>query len=132
MKQKLKRLLVIVLSFSMVNVGMMQAVHAELVPTEAAAHSISVKKTGDGHARLNAALARSDVQQEMQRLGVSPAKAAERVAALTDVEAARLADQIDNAPAGGIIGAILLVFFVLLFTDIMGWTKVFPFTRSAR
>ena len=132
MKQKLKRFLVIVLSFSMVNVSMMQVVHAELVPTEVAVRTISLKKTSDGHARLNAALARADVQQEMLRLGVSPTKAAERVAALTDAEAAKLADQIDNAPAGGIIGAILLVFLVLLFTDIMGWTKVFPFTRSAR
>ena len=44
----------------------------------------------------------------------------------------RLADQIDSAPAGGIIGAILLVFFVLLVTDILGLTKVFPFTRSVR
>ena len=46
--------------------------------------------------------------------------------------AARLAGQIDQAPAGGIIGVILFVFFVLLVTDILGFTKVFPFTRSIR
>ena len=38
----------------------------------------------------------------------------------------------DKAPAGGIIGVILFVFFVLLVTDILGFTKVFPFTRSIR
>jgi hypothetical protein len=39
----------------------------------------------------------------------------------------------DKAPAGGgIIGAIVLVFLVLLLTDILGFTKVFPFTRSVR
>ena len=130
--KRLQRYLVFVISFCLVNVSFLPLAQAELIPTEAAARTVSVKKTGDGHARLNAALARADVQQEMLRLGVSPTKAAERVAALTDAEAAKLADQIDNAPAGGIIGAILLVFLVLLFTDIMGWTKVFPFTRSAR
>ena len=31
-----------------------------------------------------------------------------------------------------VIGVILFVFFVLLVTDILGFTKVFPFTRSIR
>ena len=44
----------------------------------------------------------------------------------------RLAGEIDKAPAGGIIEVILFVFFVLLVTDILGFTKVFPFTRSIR
>jgi len=43
-----------------------------------------------------------------------------------------MASQIENAPAGGIIGAIVLVFLVLLLTDILGFTKIFPFTRSIR
>ena len=39
----------------------------------------------------------------------------------------------DALPAGGdLIGAALIVFLVLLATDIMGYTKVFPFTRSVR
>jgi len=36
-------------------------------------------------------------------------------------------------PAGGdILWAAVLIFLVLLVTDMMGYTKVFPFTRSAR
>ncbi|HVJ23762.1 MAG TPA: PA2779 family protein, partial [Burkholderiales bacterium] len=52
----------------------------------------------------------------------------------TDAEAAELAARIDDLPAGGIgiVGAILVVFLVLLLTDILGYTKIFPFTRSAR
>ena len=52
----------------------------------------------------------------------------------SDDEAARLAARIDALPAGGadILVVALIVFLVLLFTDIMGYTKVFPFTRSAR
>jgi hypothetical protein len=37
-------------------------------------------------------------------------------------------------PAGGVdlLGAVLIVFLVLLLTDILGYTKVFPFTRPAK
>ena len=66
--------------------------------------------------------------------GVSPQDAQARAAALTDAEAAELAARIDELPAGGIgiVGAILIVFLVLLLTDILGYTKIFPFTRSAK
>ena len=57
-----------------------------------------------------------------------------RVAALTDAEAAELAARLDELPAGGvsILGAILIVFLVLLLTDILGYTKVFPFTKPMK
>jgi hypothetical protein len=52
----------------------------------------------------------------------------------TDAEAAQLVSNIDELPAGGIgiVGAIVLVFLVLLVTDILGYTKVFPFTKPIR
>lgn len=34
--------------------------------------------------------------------------------------------------AGDVLGVLLTVFIVLLITDILGFTKVFPFTRSIR
>ena len=77
-------------------------------------------------------LSRDEVQTELVARGIDPTEAKSRVAALTDDEASSLASQLDKAPAGGIIGAILLVFFVLLITDILGFTKVYPFTRSVR
>ncbi len=45
-----------------------------------------------------------------------------------------LADQLDHAPAGagGVLGTIVLIFLLLLITDILGFTKVYPFTRSIR
>jgi hypothetical protein len=84
--------------------------------------------------RLSAALARADIRARMQALGVAPESVQARVDALTDEEAAQLASRIDSLPAGGdsIVGAIVLVFLVLLITDILGYTKVFPFTRQAR
>jgi hypothetical protein len=84
--------------------------------------------------RVMSLLERADVQAKLEAYGVRPADVQARVAALSDEEAARLARDIDRLPAGGmdIIGAIVLVFLVLLITDILGYTKVFPFTRSSR
>jgi hypothetical protein len=79
-------------------------------------------------------LDRAEVQSQLQAYGVSAAEVKARVAALTDEEAAELSARIDTLPAGGvnIISAILIVFLVLLLTDILGFTKVFPFTRPVR
>lgn len=82
---------------------------------------------------MNTFLARDDVRQAMQAQGVSPLSAAERVNAMSDMEVAQLAGRINQAPAGGdVLGILFTVFIVLLVTDIMGLTKVFPFTRSVR
>jgi hypothetical protein len=101
--------------------------HAGLVATDA------VIKTGH-HERIASLLDRADVQAQLQAHGVSPADVKARVAALTDEEAAQLASRIDSLPSGGnaLIGAIVLIFLVLLITDILGYTKVFPFTRPVR
>lgn len=84
--------------------------------------------------RIHAFFDRADVQAQLIARGVNPQEVSARVAALTDAETAELAARIDELPAGGIgiVGAILVVFLVLLITDILGLTKIFPFTRSAR
>jgi hypothetical protein len=70
-------------------------------------------------------------------LGVDPAEARARVAALTDDELAQVAGRLDALPAGGdglgvVLGVGLVVFLVLLVTDILGYTRVFPFVRHPR
>lgn len=84
--------------------------------------------------RIDALLERADVRAELERLGVDPAQAEQRVAALSDAEAQRLAGRIEELPNGGsIIGAAVFIFLVLLVTDILGFTDVFPFvTKTAR
>ncbi|WP_340675499.1 PA2779 family protein [Paraperlucidibaca sp.] len=81
-------------------------------------------------------LQRDEVRTQMTRFGVSTDQAVDRVAALSDEEVQRLAEKIDSTPVGagggGVIGAVIFVFLVLLVTDILGLTKIFPFTRSVR
>jgi hypothetical protein len=48
-----------------------------------------------------------------------------------------MSQHIDNMPAGGsavgiIVGAILIVFVILLITDLTGLTDVFPFVKKHR
>lgn len=92
-----------------------------------------VMATQGGRAQLEQTLQRADVVAALQARGVSVDAARARVAALTDAEAAQVAAQIDQAPAGGdVLGTIVFIFVVLLITDILGFTKIFPFTRSIR
>jgi hypothetical protein len=99
------------------------------------AHSALVASdTAIDHQRIAGLLERADVQERLRAYGVDPAEARARAAALSDAEAAQLVANIDELPAGGIgiVGAIVLVFLVLLVTDILGYTKVFPFTKPIR
>lgn len=84
--------------------------------------------------RVMSFLDRADVQAQMQALGVDPQATRARVDALTDDEVAKLSGQIDQLPAGGdsILGILFAIFIILLITDILGFTKVFPFTRAVR
>ena len=123
---KLRRLVASLLVVSIAGLGLPLPVHAGMLGTDAALGSAE-------RARIATFLEREDVRQQLQAQGVAPADVKARVAALTDEEAARLAGQVDRLPAGGdVLGVILTVFLVLLLTDILGFTKVFPFTRSIR
>ncbi|MFP8965130.1 PA2779 family protein [Pokkaliibacter sp. CJK22405] len=92
--------------------------------------SIQQSQQQDAKARLNALLARDDVRQGLLAEGVDPASVESRVASLSNAEAEMVANKIDQQPAGqGVIGAIVLVFLVLLVTDILGFTNVFSFVN---
>ena len=84
---------------------------------------------------LNSILAREDVRASLVAQGIDPLEAKARVDSLSDAEVVSLADQIEELPAGGsalgiVVGALLIVFIVLLITDILGYTDVFPFVKK--
>lgn len=107
---------------------------AQVVPTDALVQQDSPAGTAaDSRVRVNAFFAREDVRQAMVKEGVNPADAQSRVDAMSDDEIRALDGRIAQAPAGGdVLGVIFAVFVILLVTDILGFTKVFPFTRSIR
>ncbi|HET8706893.1 MAG TPA: PA2779 family protein [Pseudomonadales bacterium] len=84
-------------------------------------------------ARIQALLQREDVQNGLRAQGVDPKEAEKRVAALTDAEVKSVADTIDQLPAGGdLLGVLVFIFVVLLITDILGLTRVYPFVVHHR
>lgn len=127
-----KRFFSAFLAASILFTGSIQTVQAAMISSEQVAEQAFTGSADQDRARIISALSREDVQVALVERGIDPAQARERVASLTDEEASAMASQIENAPAGGIIGAIVLVFLVLLLTDILGFTKIFPFTRSIR
>jgi len=111
-----------------------QTVNAAMIATEDVAKSTAA---ADARARLHEFLDRQDVHNVLEAWGVNAEEAKRRVNSLTDVEVAGIAGRLDQMPAGSstvgiIVGAILLVFFVLLITDLLGLTDVFPFIKSQR
>ncbi|MEW5792226.1 MAG: PA2779 family protein [Pseudomonadota bacterium] len=87
--------------------------------------------------RVRNFLERQDVQAELERQGVKPTEALARVDALSDAEVSKIAGKLDMLPAGGdgvgaVVGALILIFVVLLITDILGLTHVFPFVYHRR
>ncbi|OWQ85762.1 hypothetical protein CDN99_21865 [Roseateles aquatilis] len=107
---------------------------AQIVPTDALVQAAApAGSVADSRARVNAFFARDDVRQAMVKEGVDGASAQARVDAMSDDEIRALDGRIAEAPAGGeVLGIIFTVFVILLVTDILGFTKVFPFTRSIR
>ena len=105
-----------------------------LISTEQVAASQGIVSPSAERARVNATLERADVAAALAERGVSVDQARARVAALTDDEVAAVAQAIDTAPAGAsdVLGVIVFIFVLLLITDILGFTKIFPFTRSIR
>ena len=114
--------------------GFVQSAQATLVTTEQVAASQGVISPTAQRDHVNSVLARADVAAGLQERGVSVDQARARVAALTDDEVAQVSSTLDTAPAGAsdVLGIILTIFVVLLITDILGFTKIFPFTRSIR
>jgi hypothetical protein len=131
MLRSIKKTFVHTMITALVCVGFTQTVQAAIISTE---QVVSATAAQENRAKITAAFDRADVQAEMQKMGITPEEAKARVASLTDAETASIAHRVDAIPAGGdgIVGGLIFIFVLLLITDILGLTKVFPFTKSIR
>lgn len=127
MMARFRRFIAMLLVASMTGMALPHHAAAGMIATEGVA-------AGAERERVAAMLSRADVRARLEAYGVRPADIQARVDALSDDEVTQLAQRIDSLPAGGegVVGAIVLVFLVLLITDFLGWTKVFPFTRQVK
>lgn len=106
----------------------MPAAQAGVVGTDAAVQTIEHEQARD---KVETFLARDDVRDKLISQGIDPVEAQQRVDSLTPAETRQLAGRIDELPAGGadIVGALVFIFVLLLVTDLLGLTNVFPWTR---
>jgi Family of unknown function (DUF6627) len=108
-----------------------QSVFAGLIGTERVINQVEGQRARN---YLNQILVRKDVRAALISHGIDPVEAKARIGSLSDAEVQKLYDRFKNLPAGGsdfgiIIGALLVVFVVLLVTDILGYTNVFTFVK---
>jgi hypothetical protein len=126
--QALKKFLACFVAMSVAFLNMAPAVQAELIATDQVA---VMAGTAKDRVLVNETILRPELQAKLQEFGISLKDAQARVAALTDQEVSALARQIETVPAGGtdVLAFVLVIFIVLLITDIMGFTTVFPFVN---
>jgi hypothetical protein len=111
-----------------------QSVLAALIGTETVLDSVQGQKARD---QLKQFLARENVQSTLTAHGIDPMEAQKRIDALSDDEVIRIADQINQLPAGGgaaeaLLVIILVLFLVLVILDLAGVADVFPFIKSQK
>jgi len=123
--------LLVIVSFSTFSI-ISTPVHAKMINTSKTFQQSQNDLTSKS---INTFLDRSEVQKYLVDWGISPEEAKIRIDSLTDEEIENIASRIDRLPAGGdglgtIVGAALLIFIILLITDILGFTDVFSFVKS--
>jgi hypothetical protein len=111
-----------------------QSVLAAMIDTESI---IDLDRDQEARDQLKQFLAREDVQTVLIAHGIDPVEAKRRINALSDEEVIRIANQIDQLPAGGgavetLLALILVLFLVLVILDLTGVTDVFPFIKSQK
>lgn len=109
-----------------------QSVLAAMIETDA---TLDITVQGqEARNTIKSILAREDAQAVLRAQGIDPLEARARVDILTDAEAVRIADQIEELPAGGnffvgLLIAVGIIVVILAITDALGYTDVFTFIR---
>lgn len=123
-------ILVITMTSNLAPIGLAQA---KMVSTE---QVIGQSELTGERARIQDFLLRQDVQEQMILLGINPQEAERRIASLSDDEIRQISGRLDELPAGEgsvvgpIVGAVVLIFLILLITDLLGLTDIFPFVKK--
>ena len=123
----------VVMIFTSLPIGM---AHAGMVTTKTiieqqAPETITGERAAAPRERIRDLFTRDDVRTEMIALGIEPAEAEARIAALTDQEVADIAGKLDQLPAGEGVGSILIIIFIVfgvaVLMDALGILNIFPF-----
>jgi len=124
--ERFRRACVAIVSLSVLSRGVQAPAAAAVVGT---AEAIAAGRNDGARAVVDATLARADVREKLAELGVDAAAIEGRIGALSEQELATLAGQIEEAPAGGDVLAVIgVVFVVLLILELTGVIDIFKKT----
>ncbi len=115
--------------FQVAWMGVPLSAGAAMIGTDSAIETMDRDTSMD---RVGEFMARSEVRQQLLDWGVNPSEVDERLAALTDAELQYLAEHMEEAPAGGVLAVIGIIFVVLLVLEIVGVTDIFTNVGPAR
>ena len=122
------RFLTALLAVSILFVSVQPAANAAIVSTS---ELVATEQSKIGREYLLNSLEREEVRTALTSQGVDLEMAKQRVASMTDEEVKALNQKMEEMPAGGgVVGAVVIIFLVLVITDLVGWTDVFPFVKK--
>ena len=131
-RQRSKSVSVFLITLMILLIMPYQSVLAAMIETDATLGG--TVQGQEARSTIKRILAREDAQAVLRAQGIDPLEAMARVDSLTDAEAVRIADQIEELPAGGnfligILVAVGIIVVILAITDALGYTDVFTFIR---
>ncbi len=122
------RFLTALLAVSILFVSVQPAANAAIVSTS---ELVAIEQSEIGREYLLNSLEREEVRTALTSQGVDLEMAKQRVASMTDEEVKALNQKMEEMPAGGgVVGVVIIIFLVLVITDLVGWTDVFPFVNK--
>jgi len=123
MRETFLRAVAVVVMITFAATGMVLPAQASIVGTQA---YMAEAERAETVARVQAALDGEAVQAQLVALGVDPADAKARIAALTEAELQQLDGRLAELPAGaGVLEVVGIVFVVLLILEIVGVIDIF-------
>jgi hypothetical protein len=126
--RKYQRFICTMLTFAMLGLGVNKLAIAAMVTTEdiVTAQELNLKRD-----QVRDWLSRDAVRDQLIARGVDPAQAQDRVTSMTNSEVVSIAGKIDELPAGGDgLELLLIIFLVLVITDLLGVTDIFTFIKK--
>ena len=103
----------------------------QITPLQAAMIGNETLMSDITRADLIESLDTAELQNILVSMGVDPTAAKIRIQQMNDGELASLQQNFQQLPVGaGAAGTVALIFLVLLITDMMGATDIFPFVKK--
>ncbi|AOE87282.1 PA2779 family protein [Pseudomonas sp. TCU-HL1] len=125
-----RRLASLLIASQLVFLGQMPVAQAAMIGTPQAMQEQQLPQHQPvDQAQLRAMLDDQQVQQKLESLGVPREQVEARIASLTPAELQQFNQRLEQEPAGGWVGIIVLFLVIFIITDMLCATDIFSFIK---